>query len=109
MYMYVGTQVGTIQAAINKINSQGQSDVASALRQLAEGVTKANQLGEEQQKEILDVLAELASQAERSPEQRSMGVIRSTMAHLPSMLGLAGDLTTLWDKYGDVLRKFFGV
>jgi hypothetical protein len=104
-----GTQVGTIEAALNKILNQGQNDVAIALRDLVNGVTRANELHEEQKREILEILAELASQAEKQPESRSKGVIRSLMVRLPTAIGLVSDLTTLWLKYGPVLSKFFGL
>jgi hypothetical protein len=104
-----GTQVGTIQAAINNIQSRGQSDTAIALRDLVEGVSRAVELQQEQKMEILDILAELAIQAERQPDARSKGVVKSLMQHLPAMLGLAADLTTLWITYGPVLHRFFGI
>ncbi len=102
-----GTQVGTIEAALTKIVNQGQTDVAIALHDLADGVARTKELQEEQKKEIMEILAELASQAERQAQSRSKGVIRSLMGRLPLAIGLVADLTTLWQAYGPVLVKFF--
>jgi len=97
-----GTQVGTIENALNKIVNQGQTEMAIALRDLVNGVSRA-ELHEEQKKEVMEILAELASQAEKPPESRSKGVIRSLMERLPAAIGLAADLTTLWLAYGPVV------
>jgi hypothetical protein len=104
----LGTQVGTINAALSVIGNNGNLDVANALRDLSEETIRSKELDEQRRQEILDVITELARQAEAEPKARSMGVVKSLLTNFPVMIGIAADLTTLWTTYGPVLERFFG-
>lgn len=105
----LGSQVGTINAAVNMISQQGQNEVAAAIRELGEAVVRSSAMQDRQKQEALQVIADIAKQAEAKPEARSTGTVKALIAGLPALIGLAADVTTLWDKYAPIIRAYFGV
>ncbi len=105
----LGSQVGTINAALNVIYQQGQSEVASAIKELSNAIVRTKAMQDSQKQEALRVIADIAKQAEAKPEARSIGVVKALLIALPTMIGLAADVTTLWDKYGPIIRAYFGI
>lgn len=105
----LGSQVGTINAALNVISQQGQNEVAAAIRELSEAVMRSTAIKDHQKQEALQVIADIAKQAEVKPEERSSGTVKALIAGFPVIIGLAADVTTLWDKYTPIIRAFFGI
>lgn len=105
----LGSQVGTINAAVTVIAQQGQSDLAIAIRELSEAILRSNAMQDSQKEEALQVVSDLAKQAEFKPEARSKGTVKALVAGLPHLIGLAADVTVLWDKYAPIIRAFFGI
>ncbi len=105
----LGSQVGTINAAANMISQQGENDVATAIRELSEAVVRSSAIKNHQKQEALQVIADIAKQAEAKPEARSSGTVKAMIAGFPAIIGLAADVTTLWDRYAPVIRAFFGI
>jgi len=105
----LGSQVGTINAALSVISQQGQSEVAVAIREVSEALMRSSAIKDDQKQEALQVIADLAKQAEAKPEARSKGTVKALIAGFPAIVGVAADVTTLWDKYAPVIRAFFGI
>jgi hypothetical protein len=107
----LGSQVGTINAALNVIAQQGQahSELAAAIKELSEAVMRSSAIQDPQKQEALQVIADIATQAETQPEARSKGTLKALIAGFPMVLGLAADVTTLWDKCSPIIRAFFGI
>ena len=105
----LGSQVGTINAAANMISQQGKSEVATAIRELSEAVMRSSEIKDHQKQEALQVVADIAKLAQAKPEARSTGTVKALIAGFPAIIGLAADVTTLWDKYAPVIRAFFGI
>jgi len=105
----LGSQVGMINAAVNVISQQGQSEVATAIRELGEAIVRSGAMQDHQKQEALQVIADIAKQAESKLEGRSSGTLKALIAGFPAIIGLAADVTTLWDKYAPVIRAFFGI
>lgn len=105
----LGSQVGTINAALNVISQAGQSELAAAIRELSEAVMRSSVIQDHQKQEALQVIADIAKQAEAKPEGRSVGTLKALIAGFPIAIGLTADLTTLWDKYAPIIRAYFGI
>jgi len=107
----LGSQVGTINATLTAISDQSTAHykIAAVLKELSEAVLQNPQIQEAQQQEILQVITDIARQAEVKPEARSIGTLKAMITGLPSVIGAAADLTTLWDKYAPLIRHFFGI
>jgi hypothetical protein len=104
-----GSQVGTINAAVGVISQQGQGEVATAIRELSEAIQRSSAIKDHQKQEALQAIAEIAKQAETKPEARSTGTLRALMVGFPSLIAFAADVTTLWDKFGPLIRSYFGI
>jgi len=107
----LGSQVGNINATLNAISEQSPAhqEIAAALKELSEAVLRSQQIEDSQRQEALQVITAIAEQAEAKPEARSIGTLKALLAGLPTVIGLAADLTTLWDKYVPLIRQFFGI
>jgi hypothetical protein len=105
----LGSQVGTINAAVNIISKQGQSEVASAIKELSDAVVRSSAMQDRQKQEALQVIADIAKQAEAKPEARSNGILKALIAGFPAIIGLAADVTALWDQYAPMIRAYFGI
>ncbi len=106
----LGNQVGTINAALEVISGQpGPSqEVAEALKQLTEATVAEKALPDSEKQEVVQALSALAEQAAKKPEERSKGSLRAIVSWLPTAIAAAADLTTLWGKFGPVIKAFFG-
>jgi hypothetical protein len=105
----LGSQVGTINATVSMIAEQGQNEVAMAIKELSDAVVRSSAMQDIQKQEALQVITDLARQAEAKPELRSKGTVKAIVAGLPALIGLAADVTALWDKYVPLIRAFFGI
>lgn len=105
----LGTQVGTINAALSAISEQGESsqEVVKALKGLTDAVVKNTQFQEDEKQETLEVIEEITKQAESKPELRSLGKIKALIAGLHSLVAANADLTALWTQYAPVVKHFF--
>lgn len=107
----LGTQAGTINATLTAISGQSPAhqDVAVALKELSEAVLHNPQILDSQKQEALQVITDIVKQAEAKPEARSIGTLKAMLAGLPTVIGMAADLTALWEKCAPVVRHFFGI
>jgi hypothetical protein len=107
----LGSQVGTINAALESISAQqgaSPQDLALALKQLAEATVAHPALPPAEKQEIVQALSTLAEQATKKPEDRSKGTLRAVISWIPTSIAAAADLTSLWDKFGPAIRAYFG-
>ena len=106
----LGSQVGTINAALSVISQQGQaeSEVATAIRELSQAVMRSA-IQDKQKQEALQVIADITRQAEAKPEARSSGTLKALIAGFAVVISGAADVTTLWDKYAPIIQTFFGI
>jgi hypothetical protein len=107
----LGSQMGTINATLTAISDRSHAhlEIASALKEMSEAVMVSCEIQDGQKQEALQVITEIAKQAEEKPEVRSRGALRALIAGLPEIIGFAADVTTLWDKYVPLMRHFFGI
>ena len=103
-------EIKSILVSTSALTEAGHSEVATALRQLADAVSKNQELSDKQRTEILAQLDEIARQANTPAEKRSaLGVIRSILSGIATGLGAAGGLAEVWSTWGPAIAKFFGL
>ncbi len=107
----VGTQVGTINAALNTVAEQSQShrELADAIKRLSELIAQSQAMNVSDKHLALQVISELVNQASLKPEDRSTGTVKALVTGFASMIGMAADVTTLWLVYSPMIRAFFGI
>lgn len=102
----LGTQLGTINAALQLLSREGEDHqaVALALKQLTEAVVADQYLKENQKQDAVEALSVLANEAESG---KTSITTKALISWLPQLIGLSADLVTLWDKAGPTIRAFF--
>jgi hypothetical protein len=108
----LGSQVGTINAVLDSISGMGntQQEFAVAIKELTEAaVSPETALTDTQRQEFVDVLATIAEQGAKPPEQRATGVVKAAVKWIPTAISAASNLVSLWDKLGPTILRFLGV
>jgi hypothetical protein len=102
----LGTQMGTINAALQLLSTEGKNHqaLADAIKQLTEAVVADRQLNDEQKHEAVEALSVLASDAKSG---KVTVTTKALVSWLPTVVGLSADLMTVWDKVGPALLAFF--
>lgn len=105
----LGTQVGTINAALNVVSERGESsqEVVKALKELIDAVVQTKQLQETEKQETLEVIEEITKQAQSKPESRSLGKIKALLGGLHTLVAASADLSALWAQFAPVVKHFF--
>lgn len=107
----LGEQIGSINAALTNLNSQGMGgeQIASALTDLTNAILHTSLLTEQQKTEAIETVSTIAQQAEATPDKRSKGLLRSVLLGFPILIERAKDATELWDKWSPALKSYFGL
>lgn len=107
----LGSQVGTINAALESISAQqgaSQQELVLALKELTEATVADTALVPADKQEVVQALSTLAEEATKKPEERSKGTVRAVILWIPTAIATAAHLAALWDKFGPAIRAFFG-
>jgi hypothetical protein len=104
----LGNQVGTINTALQVLSSENHQAVADALKELTDHVLQDERLEGNQKQEAVEALTTLATEAKQGPGHASVSV-KALISWLPKVLAVSADLVTLWDKFGPILRGYFGI
>ena len=107
----LGSQVGTITANLQAISNSGgaQRQFAEAMESLAKAVAAEQLLGEDVKKEVLDAVTTISAEAIKKPEERSRATLKALAAWIATAISAAGDLVTLWDKVGSIIKAHLGI
>jgi hypothetical protein len=105
----LGSQIGTINAAIQSISARGDAEFANAIERLTQAVLSESSLRAAEQQEIMQVLSTIATEGAKKPNERSMGIVRAAVAWLPTAVSAANNLLTLWEKVGPIIRSHLGI
>mgnify|MGYP001558668904 CR=1 FL=1 len=88
----------------------GAHEVAEAIKQITEAVSKSPDLTGTTRSMVLEQLEELSKQALIPIENRSKpGIIKAIISTLSTTLGAAGGLAEVWSTWGPAIQKFFGI
>jgi hypothetical protein len=99
----------SIDVKIGELRAQeGNDDIANALKELTTAIDKEN-LVEEQRNELLEQIELLGDQASVPKDQRKRGQIKPIIDSLSGVCAGAGGLAAVWQVWGPVVMKFFGV
>jgi len=103
----LGTQLGTITAALQQISNASHPELVEALKTLTEAVSESANLANTSKREAIEAIAELAKQAEAKSEERSTGTVKALLMWLPSTLKAATDLSGVVEKVWPIIKSHF--
>ena len=104
----VGAVVGDMSTTVNHLQHQGNADVANAFKVLIEAFAGDEQLGNSR-RDVLEHLVVIGDEADKPPEKRRLGVVRSSFEHIRSLITVASQANQLWTEWGPQLLKYFGL
>lgn len=106
----IGSQVGTINAALGSVSERGSADeFAEALKSLTEAVVSDTLLPNSSKREVVEALSTVAEQAAKPPEQRSMGILKPIVTWIPTAIAAAASLAALWEKFEPTIKAYLGL
>lgn len=105
----LGSQVGTINAALEVISTAGSRELAQALKEFTEAVASQQGLSDDQRREVIEALSTLAVEAPKKAEERSIGTLKAVMGYIPTAIASAKELAELWDKVGPTIKGYLGI
>lgn len=107
----LGLQIGTVNAALHAVSEQGEShkEIASVLKQFTHAVIEDKKIREEEKRETLEVVEDIAKEAKAKPESRSLAKLKVMVAGLHALVGTSNDLSELWSTYSPAVRHFFKI
>jgi hypothetical protein len=101
----LGSQIGSINAAIQSISAGGYAEFASAIERLTQAVLSESSLRAAEQQEIVQVLSTIATEGAKKPNERSVGIVKAAVAWLTTAISAANNLVTLWEKVGPIIKS----
>lgn len=97
-------QINNMNTAISNVAHGGSEQIAEALKSTADAVLADRSIDNEQRRDLLDNLTDLASAAEEAPAQRNRGRIRAALGALTAAATTAVGVEKALDTWGDVLQ-----
>ena len=106
----LGKVMGSIHSNVESLSTGGgqAAEVGRAITEIAEAI-KQSAIPDSQKKDALETIDAVSSQAKEQPEKRSTIVIKALLSSLPGLIAGAETATKLWEKYGAVVRGYFGL
>jgi hypothetical protein len=107
----LGSQIGTINASLQTISEQGDSEheFAQVLKELTEAVVSQKDLPDPEKQEVVQALSTIAEQATKKPEQRSKVTLKALVSWIPTAISAAKGLSDLWEKFGPIIQAHLGL
>jgi hypothetical protein len=103
-------EIESISMSISTLLSNGETNAASAFKQLTEALTTASQLNPAVRSDALENLQELALQAALPPSQRARtSTTKALLASLGATLATTANLAQIWSTWGPHIRAVFGL
>lgn len=102
-------QLHQVDTAVSVIGQQGDPQLAGTLKILIEAVMAHANMGAENQREAVEILSALGSEAVLPKEQRRAGVARPLIGRLRELLSVASDLATVGQASVPIISAAFGI
>jgi hypothetical protein len=99
--------IASIDSAVGYLASNRQEPIATALKDLTEGIASSDELTKKQRSEAVELLSLVATEAAYPAERRRSMAILPTIARLGTILSPVNALSQLWAKYEPVVTAFF--
>ena len=97
-----------VDTAVSVIGNQGDSQLAGALKTLAEAVVASTAMRAAARQETIEILSALGSEATAQKAQRRVGVARPLLGRLRELLSVAADLTSVAQAAVPIIAGAFG-
>ena len=97
-----------VDTAVSVIGSQGEPQLAGALKALTEAVVASTAMDAAARQETIEILSALGSEATAQKSQRRAGVARPLLRRLRELLSIAADLSSVAQAAVPIIAAAFG-
>jgi len=104
----LGTIIGDIQANLSTLKADGHDEVVGALKNLAEEIGDAQELGNAR-REALEQVAVISAEAEKPAPERRLGVVRAVLTALQSTLSASANLVKVGEFAWPYIKNYFNL
>ncbi|MEA5366612.1 hypothetical protein VA596_44275 [Amycolatopsis sp., V23-08] len=101
---FAGT-ISNVDSTIAGVVNQSGSDTAAALKALEQAVLSESRWSKDEKRDLLDNVECLAEAAEKPPEKRNRGMLKSVLSALTAAAAGGTAVGKVMDSWGDVLHK----
>lgn len=98
---------GSVIQNVQSLKGTGAEDIANAFSEIIEGIANSDYIHENLKEEALQIIDTLIDEAKKPKAKWKKGVVVALIPGLAGILSKAADLTTLWQKWGPIIQKFF--
>jgi len=100
--------IKNLDVSISLLRGKGESELAESIKELIQAIIYSNEIQEDLKNEIAQQLEFLVAQVSADPSNRNIGVVKSVLARMPSLICVTASLITIWDKLEPLLKSAFG-
>ena len=104
-----GEVLGSIHSHVTSASGPTAEAFRVAIEALANDIASDRSLSEEARNDALESIDYLAESGGDLPEKRRTGIVHRTLTALPDALKVSAGALEAWDKYGEPVRKHFGL
>jgi hypothetical protein len=99
--------IGQVDTAVGTLKQQGDANLAGAFTELTEAVAEDATLGDQQKKEIVELLSTLASEATVPQTERRKTLIKTVFDKLGLLAGGVATLKAAWERLSPTIAQLF--
>lgn len=98
----------TIDTSIDVMQNRGDTELATAIKDLTQAILDDKQITDDLKKEIVEQLEFLVAEAVAVREKRHISVIKGVMTQISKAITISAALLTIWGKVEPLFRATFG-
>jgi alcohol dehydrogenase class IV len=101
--------VGDINQSINQVQNSGSQEMAEILGKISNAILSDSRLKPQDQQEAIENIRTLAQEAGLPSTNRKLGIVKATLAYIPSLLSASTDILNYFQVHLEDIRRFFGI
>jgi len=99
--------IESVDVSVTSIEQSGDSQLANAIKELANAVVSSNELQDETKNQLIEILSVVSSEATAPVERQRKGVVKVLIEQFKNALCISAQLTQLWATWGPIIVASF--
>ena len=98
----------TLDTSIEVMKTHGETELATAIKELSEAIINGTDIQAESQNEILKLITYLSSEASQSKDKRNNTVMKTVLDKLSTIIPVATIAWSIWERIEPLLKSQLG-
>lgn len=99
--------IESVDVSVTSLQQSGNSQLANAIKELANAVVASNELQTETKNQLIEILSVVSSEATAPAERQRKGVVKVLIEQFKNVLSISTQLTQLWNTWGPIIIGWF--